>query len=132
MSLDTVKRFYEIVNSDGSKLPEVLDENIQWEIIEGFPYGGVYNGLGSVFEDFFGNVMQHFEFWQAEPSEFIEGGDKVTVLGTYHTKAKESGQDVNPTFAHIWTVSNGKLTRLQQYADTVQLSRALNNNVPTK
>ena len=132
MSLDTVKRFYELVNSDPTQLPEVLDENISWEIIEGFPYGGVYKGLGSVFEDFLGKVMQHFEFWQAEPGEYIDGGTKITVLGTYHTKAKDSGQEVKPVFAHIWTVNNGKITRLQQYADTVQLSRALNNNVPSK
>jgi ketosteroid isomerase-like protein len=35
-------------------------------------------------------------------------------------------------FAHIWSVNNGKLTRLRQYADTAQFSRALNHNVPEK
>ncbi len=130
--LDKVKRFYELVNTDASQLPEVLDAEIQWEIIEGFPYGGKYNGLNSVFEDFFGRVLQHFDGWQAEPKEFISGDEKITVLGTYHTKAKESGQDIDSNFAHIWSVKNGKLTRLQQYADTVQISKALNNQVPEK
>jgi ketosteroid isomerase-like protein len=28
-------------------------------------------------------------------------------------------------FAHVWSVREGKVTRLRQYADTVQLARAL-------
>ena len=53
-AMDTVKEFYQHVNEDGSKLPEVLHEKINWDIIKGFPYGGTYDGLKSVFEDFFG------------------------------------------------------------------------------
>ncbi|MGI9533734.1 MAG: nuclear transport factor 2 family protein [Thermodesulfobacteriota bacterium] len=129
-NLDTVKRFYELVNSDPTQLPEVLDAEIQWEIVKGFPYGGTYNGLGSVFENFFGKVMQHFEFWNAEPHDYIDAGEEIVVLGTYHTKANVTGQDVDADFVHIWTVSNGKMLRLRQTADTVQLSRALNHDVP--
>lgn len=129
-NLDTAKRFYELVNSDPTQLPEVLDADIQWEIVKGFPYGGKYNGLNSVFKDFFGKLMQHFEFWKAEPHDFIDAGDEIIVLGTYHTKAKISGRDVDSDFVHIWSVSDGKLQRLRQLADTVQLSRALNHDVP--
>ncbi len=60
----------------------------------------------------------------------IGAGDEIVVLGTYHTKAKVSGKDVDSDFVHIWSVSDGKLQRLRQLADTVQLSRALNHNVP--
>ena len=129
-NLDTAKRFYDLVNTDPTQLPEVLDADIQWEIVKGFPYGGKYNGLNSVFEDFFGRVMQHFEFWKAEPHDYIDAGDEIVVLGTYHTKAKVAGQDVYSDFVHIWSVSDGKLKRLRQVADTVQLSRALNHEVP--
>jgi ketosteroid isomerase-like protein len=128
--METVKEFYGHVNSDPTGLPNVLHADIKWEIIEGFPYGGKYNGIGSVFEDFFGKVLQHFEFWNAIPEEYIDAGDKIIVLGHYKTKAKETGMDVSPSFAHIWTVEDGMITRLQQYSDTVQLSRALNHNVP--
>ena len=34
-NLDTAKRFYELVNSDPTQLPEVLDANIKWEIVKG-------------------------------------------------------------------------------------------------
>ncbi len=131
-AMDTVVEFYQHVNGDPSGLPGVLHADMKWEIIEGFPYGGKYNGLGSIFEDFFGNVMEHFEFWNANPDEYIDAGDKIVVLGHYKTKAKESGMEIEPSFAHIWTVQDGMITRLQQYADSVVVSRALNHNVPTK
>lgn len=59
-NLDTAKRVYELVNSDPTKLPEVLDVDIQWEIVEGFPYGGKYNGLKSAFEDSFWKTYAKF------------------------------------------------------------------------
>jgi len=104
--------------------------DIKWEIINGFPYGGEYNGLSSVLEDFFGKVMQHFEFWNDLPDEFIDAGDKIIVLGHYKTRAKGADSDVMPSFAHLWTVDNGMITRLQQYTDTTVLSEALGNNIP--
>jgi len=48
----------------------------------------------------------------------------------YHTPSKETGQDMPSAFAHLWDVRDGKLTRMRQYADTVQISRALNHKVP--
>lgn len=74
--------------------------------------------------------MQNFEFWKTEPHDYIEAGDKIVVPGTYHTKAKVSGQEVDSDFVHLWSVSNGKLKPLRQLADTVQLLRVLNHDVP--
>ncbi|MEQ9617703.1 MAG: nuclear transport factor 2 family protein [Deltaproteobacteria bacterium] len=129
-AMETVKEFYSLINSDPSALPSVLHSEIKWEIIGGFPYGGEYNGLGSAMEDFFGKVMQHFEFWNDHPDEYIDAGDKIIVLGHYKTRAKGANSDVMPSFAHVWTVDDGMLTRLQQYTDTVVLSDALGHNVP--
>lgn len=79
--LDTAKRVSELVNSDAMKLPEVLDADIQWEIVRGFPMG------------------------------------VITA-------------DSNRDFVHIWSVRGSTLKRPRQLADTVQLSRALNHDVP--
>ena len=47
-------------------------------------------------------------------------------------RPKETGKEVVATFAHIWTVSDGMITKLQQYADSAKLSHALDHKVPTK
>ena len=129
-AMETVREFYGHINSDPSALPKVLHSDIKWEITDGFPYGGEYNGLSSVMNDFFGKVMKHFEYWNDLPYEYIDAGKKVIVLGHYKTRAKGAGSDVLASFAHVWTVDNGMITRLQQYTDTTVLSEALGNNMP--
>lgn len=130
-NVDTVKRFYEIFASgDTSKLPEVLHVDIEMEMMNGWPYGGYYSGIKSAMEDFFANVWALLKPFTLETNEYLESGNVVIVLGTYHTPDKKTGEDVAPNFAHLWTVEDGKITRLRQYADTVQVSRALNHEVP--
>jgi hypothetical protein len=44
----------------------------QWlEVVEGFPYSGVYVGLDNVLHDFFGRLFQDFEGFVAVGSEFL-------------------------------------------------------------
>jgi ketosteroid isomerase-like protein len=43
-----------------------------------------------------------------------------------HTgRARRSGKRFTARFAHVWTLHDGLIVRLQQCADTVQLARAL-------
>ncbi|MFB3147778.1 MAG: hypothetical protein ACE10J_03855 [Thermodesulfobacteriota bacterium] len=42
-NIKTVKKFYEILMSgDPSKLPTVMDPDIQLVMMKGWPYGGTY------------------------------------------------------------------------------------------
>jgi uncharacterized protein len=106
-------------------LTQVLSPTIRWEIVSGFPYGGVYVGVDAVFRDFFGRVLQDFEDWRTEMSELLDAGDHVIALGTYSGRAKATGKKFAARFAHVWTLDGGVLVRLQQCADTVQLARAM-------
>jgi uncharacterized protein len=78
-----------------------------------------------VLHDFFGRLFQDFDSFVAMGSEFFESGDRVIALGTYTGRAKGTGKEFTARFAHVWTLQGGKITRLQQCADTVQLTRAL-------
>jgi len=119
-----VRRLYEARGN-----PEVirlaLAPDVRWEVVEGFPYSGVYVGLDDVLHNFFGRLFQDFESFVAMGSEFFEAGDRVIALGSYTGRAKATGRDFTARFAHVWTLQGGKIVRLQQCADTVQLIRAL-------
>jgi len=104
---------------------QVLAPDIRWEVVEGFPYGGVYVGLDDVLRNFFGRLFQDFERFVAAGSEFFESGDRIIALGSYTGRAKATGRDFTARFAHVWTLKGGKIIRLQQCADTVQVTRAL-------
>lgn len=122
-NMATVRRFYANLGSP-EVLMEVLSPTIQWEITAGFPFGGVYIGVESVFNDFFGRVLGEFEDWKTEMSELIDAGDRVIGLGTYSGRSKATGKEFSARFAHVWTLADNRMVRLQQCADTAQLRAA--------
>jgi ketosteroid isomerase-like protein len=103
----------------------VLASDVRWEVVDGFPYGAVYVGLDSVLGDFFGRLFADFDEFVANGSEFFESGERVIALGSYSGRARRSGKRFTARFAHVWTLQDGLIVRLQQCADTVQLARAL-------
>jgi uncharacterized protein len=103
---------------------QLLAPDVRWEVVPGFPHNGTYLGLSGVF-DFFTRLFGEFEDWHTEPSEFFETADRVIAVGTYSGRAKATGKSFESRFAHIWTMRDGVIVRLQQCADTVQLTKAL-------
>jgi ketosteroid isomerase-like protein len=84
----------------------------------------VYLGLNGVF-DFFTRLFSDFEDWHTEPSECFETADRVIAIGTYSARAKATGKSFKARFAHVWTIRDGLIARLQQCADTAQIAKAL-------
>src|SRR5262245_41641213 len=119
-----VRRLYE-AHGNPDVIRQVLAPDVRWEVVEGFPYSGVYVGLDDLLGNFFGRLFQVCESFEAAGSEFFEAGDHVIALGTYSGRAKDTGRDFTARFAHVWTLHDGKIVRLQQCADSVQLVRAL-------
>jgi ketosteroid isomerase-like protein len=119
-----VRRLYE-ARGNPDIIRQVLAPDIRWEVVEGFPYGGVYVGLDEVLRHFFGRLFLDFERFVAVGTEFFESGDRVIALRSYTGRAKATGKEFTARFAHVWTLHDGLIVRLQQCADTVQLARAL-------
>jgi uncharacterized protein len=118
-----VRRLYE-ARGNPEVIRQVLAPDVRWEVVEGFPHSSVYLGLAGV-GDFFTRLFADFEDWHTEPSEFFEADDRVFAIGTYSARAKATGRTFKARFAHLWTLREGVIVRLQQCADTVQIARAL-------
>ena len=122
-NIAVVRRLYE-ARGNPEIIGQVLAPEVRWEVVPGFPHSGTYLALSGVF-DFFTRLFGEFEDWHTEPSEFFETADRVIAVGTYSGRAKATGKSFESRFAHIWTVRDGVIVRLQQCADTVQLAKAL-------
>ena len=83
----------------------LLADDVEWDIEEGFPNGGVYRGIEGVF-DFFTFVADFDEFY-AKGDEYFESGDHVIVLGHYFGVSKK-GRRVQSRFAHFWTCETAR------------------------
>src|SRR5215510_7179534 len=105
-----VRRLYQ-ARGNPEVIRQVLGREVRWEVVDGFPYGAVYEGLDHVLHDFFGRLFTDFD-------EFFESGDHVIALGSYSGRARRSGKRFTARFAHVWTLRDGLIVRLQQCADT--------------
>jgi len=101
----------------------LLAHDLQYDITEGFPNGGVYRGIDTVVNDFF-KFLADFDEFYAKGDEYFESGDHVIVLGRYFGVTKK-GRRAQARFAHFWTIRDGKVARLQQTADTLLIAQAL-------
>src|SRR5687767_5184466 len=55
------------------------------------------------------------EVWEGmrmEPAEFIDGGDRVVVVGRLVGRGRGSGIEIDRPNAQIWTLRDGRVTRL--------------------
>jgi uncharacterized protein len=116
-NIAVVRRLYE-ARGNPEIVRQVLAPDVRWEVVEGFPHSDVYLGLAGV-ADFFTRLFSDFGNWHTEPSEFFETADRVIALGAYSARAKTTGKTFQARFAHVWTLRDGLITRLQQCADTV-------------
>lgn len=126
VNVETIQKLYQAMSQgDAQGLAALCTPDLTWDISPGFPHSATFVGLGSIFNDFFAPVMQEFENWRTVPDTFLDAGDHVIALGHYHSRAKATGKEMTARFAHVWRLEGGKAARLRQYADTVQLARAL-------
>jgi ketosteroid isomerase-like protein len=59
--------------------------------------------------------LSPWEDWRCEAVEYIDAGDRVVVFTRYTGKGKESGFEVDTPGAHVWTMRDGKATRLEVF-----------------
>jgi uncharacterized protein len=105
---------------------DFLTSDSEWILAEGFPAGGRYIGPNAVFDEFFPQLLSQFSKWEARPSELLDAGSHVVALGHYHGWIKGTETKVVAPFAHVWKLSDGKISQARQYVDTVLIARELN------
>ncbi len=128
MSLENVQLVRGLYEAFGrGDVPTVLgrmDQGIEWREAENFIYAdrSPYVGPQAVLEGVFMRLGSDWEGFTVMPEEWLDAGDRVVVLGTYSGMHKATGRRVRAQFAHVWSVSEGRVVRFQQYTDTKQFA----------
>ena len=115
---DLIRPIYEEW-SRGNFVPgfDVYDPHMEWGWSDEFP------GLDGVFEDRrdpnprLHSWLSEWEHWRVEADDYLELGDHVVVLASYHGRGKGSGVEVNQQGAHVFELRGGKVVRLEIFAD---------------
>ena len=122
----TIRSLYEaFARGDGAAVIGALDPNVHWMEAENIALAdrNPYIGPQAVAEGVFGRLAQMWTDFRVTPQDFVTEGDTVVVLGRYGGKFTTTGRSLDAQFVHVWTLSNGKVTRFQQYTDTAQFAK---------
>jgi ketosteroid isomerase-like protein len=119
-NVGVVRRAYE--NFKGGDIGGILDsltDEVDWRLpdIEGVSFSGGRHGRESV-GGFFSQLAESQESVSFEPREFVAQGDKVIALGTYRWRVKKTGREYGGDWAHVFTVSDGKIAGFHEYMDS--------------
>jgi ketosteroid isomerase-like protein len=121
---DALQSLYDaFAAGDGDALGRLIGET-HWIEASGGPYGGVYNGLGEVAENVFGPIGRDVQNFTAIPDEILPvGDDRAIGLGFY--RGETGAGPLETRFAHLATVSDGRITHFEQFTDTHEWQKAV-------
>ena len=111
-NIETMRRAYDLfAQGDFPRLP--FDPQIEWiePDVEGLPGSGTHHGFKAVIKDIFEPTFDKFDDFHLQCDQFLDAGDQVVVTGRFLGRGKDTGNDLNAAFAHVWTMRNGKAVR---------------------
>jgi hypothetical protein len=123
-SLEIVKQAYIYLNEkDIRRYFSLMSPDVEFYQTEELPWGGRYRGFdeSKVFFSKFSPLIDS----EVEISYYIQAGDKTVAIGKTSGVAKRTGKQFSCNLAHIWTVQEEKIVRLEVYIDTDVMKAAL-------
>ena len=99
---------------------------IVWDECKGFPYiknDGIYVGVPAVIEGVLSNIPENFDNFSIEISDFVDGGDKIVMVGYYTGNWKATGRKFKANATHTWTFKDGKATHFFQAVDSAEIMK---------
>src|SRR5437868_582825 len=97
----------------------MVADQVEWEFKASgdVPFAGPRRNKAEV-AAFFAQLAESDEIEVFEPREFIDGGAHIVVLGFERGKVRANGKLFQSEWAHVFTVTDGKIARWYGFADT--------------
>jgi pimeloyl-ACP methyl ester carboxylesterase/ketosteroid isomerase-like protein len=124
---DIVNGFYEAVRrGEFAAATEVFSDDLVW-VEPPFPghEGGVFQGKSNILTNVLGKFIETWSDLEAAPARITPTPEGAIVHGHYRGKHKDTLRPFEARFVHTWTINNGKATRFEMLADTVQFFRTV-------
>jgi uncharacterized protein len=123
--IQALRRIYDALSRwDVDEFANDVTHDFELVLPETLPWGGTRHGrdgvaaYATIFRD-------HVDGPWADADDFIDAGDVIVVLGRLRGRGKQSGNEYEVHFAHVWTLSDGVPSRCRSYFDTAPIMAAL-------
>jgi ketosteroid isomerase-like protein len=126
-NVEIVRRGYAHRQARGDFLAEVLAPDYVWDMshFRGWPEQQIYEGIDGA-RRFIREWTAAFDDWEIEVLALHDaGGDKVVGVVRQRGRSKTSGLPVDMQYAQVFTIRDGKQTRMEMYADPDEALKAV-------
>jgi ketosteroid isomerase-like protein len=125
-NVEIVRRGFEHLQRTGDfREEDAYAPGFVWDMstFRGWPEKQSYQGLEGA-REFMRDWLDAWEDWQLEVEALHDVGDKVVAIVRQRGRSKSTGLEVNMSFAQVFTLKNGLVTRMQMYAEPAEGLRA--------
>ena len=124
--MELVRAGYESFRATGEFAEQFVTPDFVWDMskFRDWPEQQVYEGADGA-RRFLVDWRDAWEDWEIEVDSYHDAGEKVVALLRQRGRSKASGLPVDMCFAQVWTVQDGKQTRMEMYADPDEAMEAV-------
>ena len=126
-NVEIVRLAYEHRRVTGDFMEDVVAPDFVWDMstFRGWPEQQTYEGLKEA-RRFIRDWTDAFESWQIEVETIRDAGDdKVVGIIRQRGRSKSTGLPVDMRLAQVFTIRDGKETRMEMYADPAEALKAV-------
>ena len=126
-NVELVRRLHAHRQATGDFLEPLIAHDFVWDMstFRGWPEQQLYTGLDEA-RGFIRDWPAAFDDWRIEVVALHDAGAEK-VVGVLHQdgRSKSTGVPVDMLYAQVYTVRDGKATRMEMYADPDEALRAV-------
>jgi ketosteroid isomerase-like protein len=125
-NVEIVRRGYEEFARSRAFVADLATPDFVWDMthFHGWPEQQVYEGVQGA-ERFLRDWLSAWDEWDLQAQELLDGGDKVVAVVHQRGRAKSTGIVADMSFAQVWTIVDGKQTRMEMYSDVGEALKAV-------
>jgi len=125
-NVEIVRLGYDEFLATGELVERITAPEFVWDMstFHGWPERQTYEGPEGT-REFLTDWVGAWEDWRLEVRELIDAGDDVVAILHQSGRSNTTGLEVDMDFAQVWTIEDGKQTRMRMYADPDEALRAV-------
>ena len=99
---------------------QAMTDDVEFVLMENSPQyrGSPYAGKHEVGEKLFAPAGADWDGYGIDVEKIHDAGETLIMQGRYRGRFKATGREAKTQVVHIWTLRDGKLSKLEQYVDT--------------
>ena len=124
--MELVRAGYESFRATGEFAEQFVTPDFVWDMstFRGWPEQQIYEGADGA-RSFLADWAGAWEDWKMDLDALHDAGEKVVAVMRQHGRSRASGLPVDMYFAQVWTLRDGKQTRVETYADPAEAMEAV-------